>query len=73
VCGELAVGGGGLVGTWARATRLNRDATPGNAAWGDAARGDLVVAQPALQLDRARIDRDENIRVATAVDDTETV
>jgi hypothetical protein len=73
VCGELAVSGGGLVGTWARATRLNRDATPGNAAWGDAARGDLVVAQPALQLDRARIDRDENIRVATAVDDTETV
>jgi hypothetical protein len=71
VCGELAGAGGALVGARSRAMRLNRDRSSGNVAWDAAARGDLLVAQPPLELERARIDRATRIERIERIERTE--
>jgi hypothetical protein len=63
LCGELRSGGALVVGR-VRAVRLDRDRSPGNAAWDVAARGDVLVVEPAPELERARIGRDTSVRVA---------
>ena len=54
VCGELA-GPDRAVAARARLMRLDRDRTPGNAAWDQAARGDVLVVTPPPKLERPRI------------------
>jgi len=68
LCGELDRGGqdGQRVVARARVMRLDRDATVGNSAWDDVARGDVLAVDPAPALDRPRIDRAGK---AEAVDD----
>jgi len=51
LCGEFAADADGR----ARAVRLDRDASPANAAWPELRRGDLIVLAPALALDRPRV------------------
>jgi SAM-dependent methyltransferase len=54
VCGEI-LREGTLAAGRVRAGRLDRDATDGNAAWDELARGDLVAIEPALDAGRARV------------------
>jgi SAM-dependent methyltransferase len=60
LCGELAPGSGG----WVRAARLDRDATGANATWDDLRRGDVLALSPALDLERARITPETQVRLA---------
>jgi hypothetical protein len=62
VCGEVAGVGGERSATRVKAMRLDRDATAENAAWDRLARGDVLVADPALALDRPRVTRDSILR-----------
>jgi SAM-dependent methyltransferase len=64
LCGELVRASGELVAARVRGARLGRDRTPANAAWDDIARGELVVADPALELDRPRIVRATRLGLA---------
>jgi hypothetical protein len=69
LCGEVATASGELVPARVRGMRLNRDASPTNAPWDDAARGDLLVTVPPVSQERARIAADAALAMAT---DTET-
>ena len=57
LCGEFA----GQADGRARAVRLDRDASPTNAAWPELRRGDLVVLAPALELDRPRVGAESHV------------
>jgi hypothetical protein len=57
VCGDLGAGPARV-----RAMRLDRDETEANAAWDHAARGDLLVVTPGLDLERPRIGRDAAVQ-----------
>ncbi len=61
VCGELASEGAATVGR-VRARRLDRDAGPGNAAWDELARGDLIAVDPPIEVLRPRIDKSGAVR-----------
>ena len=63
LCGELRREDA-LVAGRVRAMRLDRDRTSGNAAWDVASRGDVLVVEPAVELERARIGRGTSVRVA---------
>jgi len=54
LCGELESAGHAVVSR-ARVTRLDRDAAPANAEWKGVLRGDLLVVEPAPELERPRI------------------
>jgi hypothetical protein len=56
LCGELDSGGARVVAR-ARTMRLDRDASPANAAWDHLGRGDVLTIDPAPQLDRPRVAR----------------
>jgi SAM-dependent methyltransferase len=56
LCGELESAGTRVVGR-ERTMRLDRDATPANAAWDRLARGDVLTIDPAPELGRPRIVR----------------
>jgi hypothetical protein len=62
-CGDLP-GPEGPVAARARLMRLDRDATPGNAAWDGLQRGDVVSVVPAPQLSRPRITSTSTVAVA---------
>jgi hypothetical protein len=55
VCGELWRGGA-AVPARVRATRLDRDSRIENSAWSEVGRGDLLVVDPALELERPRVE-----------------
>jgi SAM-dependent methyltransferase len=56
LCGEIASDGGGdPVAARVRATRLDRDACDRNAGWAELMRGDVLVVDPPLMLERPRI------------------
>jgi SAM-dependent methyltransferase len=67
VCGD--VGDTGTGGRWTgmrvRARRLDRDESDTNAAWEEAARGDVLAFDPPLSADKPRIAKDANVLVAT--------
>jgi SAM-dependent methyltransferase len=65
LCGELDRDGARLVAR-ARTMRLDRDASPTNAAWDDLARGDVLTIDPAPAFDRPRIGRDARVTDASA-------
>jgi hypothetical protein len=56
LCGELDSEGTRVVAR-ARTMRLDRDASPANAAWDHLGRGDVLTIDPAPQLDRPRVAR----------------
>jgi hypothetical protein len=56
LCGELESAGRRVVGR-ARTMRLDRDASPANAAWDRLGRGDVLTIDPAPELDRPRVRR----------------
>jgi hypothetical protein len=62
-CGELP-GPEGPVAARARLMRLDRDETPGNAAWDGLERGDVVAVAPAPQLSRPRITSTSTVALA---------
>jgi hypothetical protein len=64
LCGELLDAAGARVPARVKAARLDREETAANAAWDAAARGDLLVAEPALQLDRPRVGPDTALSLA---------
>jgi hypothetical protein len=61
LCGEVERDGV-LVPARVRATRLDRDATPTNAAWDELARGDVLVIEPALAEEKPRVARESLVR-----------
>jgi ribosomal protein RSM22 (predicted rRNA methylase) len=61
LCGELERGGERIAAR-ARTMRLDRDATAGNEAWDDLARGDVLTIDPAPELDRPRVGRETVVR-----------
>lgn len=63
VCGDFA-GPDGLVAARARLMRLDRERTPGNSAWDQSTRGDVLVVTPPPQLERPRIASTSAVAVA---------
>jgi SAM-dependent methyltransferase len=66
LCGELS-SGGALVPGRARAMRLDRDASEGNARWEEVARGEILTIGPAPELERARIGAHSVVDVAVPI------
>ena len=64
LCGELGDPSGAPAAARVKTARLNRDATHANAPWDRIARGDVVLASPAIERDRARIGRDTHLSLA---------
>ena len=61
LCGWAAGPGGAPVPARVRAARLDRDATDANVAFEGAARGEVLVVEPALDLERPRIGRGTHV------------
>jgi hypothetical protein len=64
VCGQVEVEGGAIAPARLRAMRLDRDVAPGNAAWDELGRGDVLVCEPALVASKPRVRRDAVVRLA---------
>jgi hypothetical protein len=55
----------------AKVMRLDRHRSPSNAAWDDAARGDLLVLDPAPTADRRRVEATTSVELASAASASE--
>jgi len=69
VCGAVGAGDG-VPATRARLTRLQRDATAANAAWGRSRRGDLIAVDPAPAPERPRVGRETTVSIAFERDES---
>ena len=65
LCGEMESAGTRVV-VRARTMRLDREASVTNAAWGRLARGDVLIVDPAPQLDRPRVGGDARVSLSGA-------